>query len=79
MQTLWVLTGAHADYNQYGEYFIAAFKKKPSSSQLKKLGLYVYGDIEKEFYDALINECAVSGSDGVEYSLTEIKYGERFD
>lgn len=33
---VWILTEERNEYNQYGEYFIAAFKHKPSLAQLAK-------------------------------------------
>jgi len=34
---MWVVTTEYNDYNQHGEYFLAAFSKKPSFKQLKIL------------------------------------------
>lgn len=39
MNSVWVLTSEVNDYNQYGEYFEAVFKDKPTLEQLKELGL----------------------------------------
>lgn len=36
-KTIWVLTSMVNDYNQYGEYFISAFIKKPTEEELVKL------------------------------------------
>lgn len=36
---VWVLTSVVNDYNQYGEYFEAVFKSKPSFEQLRELGV----------------------------------------
>lgn len=33
--SIWVLTKEYNDYNQYGEYYIAAFKEKPSTEMIK--------------------------------------------
>ena len=35
--TIWVLTEEYNDYGQYGEYFVAAFKVKPTIKELQKL------------------------------------------
>lgn len=37
--TVWVLTEEHNDYNQYGEYFIAAFMEKPTVEKLMKFNM----------------------------------------
>ena len=37
MSKIWVLTRTHNDYNQHGDYFVAAFKKLPTLDQLEKL------------------------------------------
>lgn len=35
MNTFWVLTCAYNDYDQHGDYFVAAWLNKPTSDQLK--------------------------------------------
>lgn len=37
--TVWILTEEHNQYDQYGEYFIEAFKNKPNPEQLKGLSI----------------------------------------
>ena len=37
---VWLLTKECNDYNQYGEYFVAVFAKKPTSQQLSKLDIH---------------------------------------
>lgn len=37
--TVWILTEEHNDYNQYGEYFIAAFLEKPTLEKLMSLDM----------------------------------------
>ena len=37
MSKVWVVTREINEYNQDGEYFVAAFKSKPTFQQLKKL------------------------------------------
>lgn len=39
METVWILTDEHNDYDQYGEYFRAVFASKPSASQLMDCGV----------------------------------------
>ncbi len=34
---VWILTEEHNEYDQYGEYFISAFKEKPTHKQLTEL------------------------------------------
>jgi len=34
---MWILTIEYNEYDQFGEYFVAAFKEKPTFNQLKKL------------------------------------------
>jgi hypothetical protein len=36
MNTVWILTEEFNDYNQHGEYFLAAFKEKPGVEKLMK-------------------------------------------
>ena len=36
---IWVLTKAYNDYNQYGDYFVAAFASKPTAAQLEEYGI----------------------------------------
>lgn len=40
--TVWVLTKSVNDYNQYGDYFVAVFGKKPNIAGLAK----VMNDVE---------------------------------
>jgi len=34
MTKIWVLTRSHNDYNQHGNYFVAAFRRTPELEQL---------------------------------------------
>lgn len=34
MNKIWILTSEHNDYNQHGEYFLAAFAAKPTVANL---------------------------------------------
>ena len=38
---IWVITREENDYDQYGEYFVTAFLKKPTREQIIKLNLVV--------------------------------------
>lgn len=42
MSNVWILTREENQYDQYGEYFVAVFKDKPSESQLTEI-LTKYG------------------------------------
>ena len=37
--TVWILTEEHNEYDQYGEYFIKAFRLKPTHQQLSECGV----------------------------------------
>lgn len=39
---VWILTKEYNQYDQYGEYYIAAFANKPTPEQLIKLGINEY-------------------------------------
>lgn len=36
---VWILTEEYNQYDQYGEYFLAVFKNKPTAEKLKKFGI----------------------------------------
>lgn len=36
---IWVLTSEYNDYDQYGEYFVSAFREEPSAQELGKHGV----------------------------------------
>lgn len=49
--TVWVLTEEYNQYDQYGEYFCAVFKEKPTLEQLTEIGVtedYAVHCIENE-------------------------------
>ncbi len=46
---IWILTEAYNDYDQHGEYFVAAFANKPTKEQLAK------HDIHGEEADHVLN------------------------
>jgi len=37
--TVWILTEEYNEYDQYGQYFVAVFAKKPNHLQLLALGV----------------------------------------
>lgn len=37
MNSVWILTKEYNQYDQYGEYFIAVYKDKPSLEECKKI------------------------------------------
>ena len=39
MNSVWILTKEYNDYDQYGEYFVAVFKDKPTAKELKRLNV----------------------------------------
>lgn len=43
---VWVLTSEHNDYDQYGEYFLAVYKEKPSLKECESI-LLKHGIIDK--------------------------------
>ena len=36
---IWLLTEEYNQYDQYGEYFLSAFKDKPTQEQLEQCGI----------------------------------------
>lgn len=39
MQSVWILTTEHNDYDQHGEYFVEVFKEYPTLDQLRFAGV----------------------------------------
>ena len=39
MQSVWILTTEHNDYDQHGEYFVEVFKECPTLDQLRFAGV----------------------------------------
>lgn len=76
---MWILTSEYNEYDQQGEYFVAAFLNKPTKSQLVKAlkdDGYAYGLIDS-YADALLETgggrkdaeyCWYNLSEYVEYS-----------
>lgn len=61
---VWVLTRVCIDYNQYGEYFEACFKEKPTPEQVA----VIIGQSEDYW----------GSSPDDRYTLREIEYGQWF-
>lgn len=80
MKTLWVLTHQVNDYNQCGDYFVAAWRKKPTKDQLRT-ALHDLDSICPS--DELVNHVYTTGGrQGTEdywYTLRELKEGEIID
>ncbi len=49
MKSIWILTEEYNDYDQHGEYFLAAFKEKPSLEELKKYDYDHIGRVHNEY------------------------------
>ena len=47
MKKFWVITEAYNEYDQYGDYLVAVFHKKPSLEDLKKLKAYTKGKLDE--------------------------------
>lgn len=70
---VWVLTSQVNDYDQYGEYFEACFKEKPTPTQLAT----ITGESVQYWKDN-----PEGGRIGVAhgwYNMHEIAYGHKFD
>lgn len=71
---MWIITEEVNDYNQCGEYFVAAFDNKPTFQELKKLLPYEN--------DVTIGKLTRGGGrqevEDVWYYLTEVKNGELY-
>lgn len=70
---VWVLTSMVNAYDQYGEYFEACFKEKPTPEQLA-----VITGLTKEHWES--NPCGgrLEWEDEW-YNLHEIEYGQKFE
>lgn len=69
---MWIVTAEIADYDQAGEYFVAAYNKKPDFQQLKKLL-----NCESDVTIGKLTRGGGRRSDEYEwYNLIEVKNGE---
>lgn len=82
---MWVITGQYNDYDQHGGYFVAAFNKEPTRSQLLKL--FYKGDGENKNYSkeqhVFINHLSKGGgrigNAYCWYYLSEVKEGISYE
>jgi len=71
-ETVWIITEEFNQYDQYGEYFVCAFKTKPTVEELVGAGF--------DLSEAEFLQSTGGGRIGTEdswYSLREIPFGER--
>jgi len=72
---MWILTREINEYNQDGEYFVCAFKEKPTFNDLKKT--------LKGLSDVTIGKLTRGGGrqdfEGEWYYLSEVKDGELYN
>ena len=72
-ETIWVLTNAVSDYNQYGDYLIAVFTSKPTYEQLKS----VLDGYNSDFINKILNgETTEDWNNG--YGLYELEVGKKY-
>lgn len=80
MAKVWVLTSEYNDYDQYGEYFEAAFRTSPTLQQLSQI--FYETDIDQLTDDELMFLTHIKRGGGREkveskwYYLREVKEGE---
>jgi hypothetical protein len=69
---MWIVTASINEYNQEGDYFVAAYKDKPTFQQLK--------DLFPNAEDAMVGKLTRGGGrEGAEYEwfeLTEVAEGQ---
>jgi len=80
----WVLTRSHNSYDQYGEYFVAVFRGKPTHERLARVlaadGYHGMNDVMEALalLESLLNGTSgnsVDGSTGnITYDLSEVQY-----
>ena len=71
---MWIVTRAINDYNQYGDYFVAAFNNEPTFQDLKKL----LPDEDDVTIGKLIRGGGRQNFECNWYYLTEMKSGEKY-
>jgi len=77
---MYVLLREENDYNQYGEYFVAAWNRKPTPEEISKVTSI---PVDAEWNDKNIIDCIVNNSGNPTqnytwYSLVEYTEGERY-
>ncbi len=70
---VWILTSSYNDYDQHGEYFLAAFKDKPTKQQILD-----HCDIHSEFKKEGLVDHILSGGgrQNVEYQWFYLEHKE---
>ena len=58
---MWILTTEYNNYDQYGEYFVACWQKKPSKEQLLKAG------VDDHWEDKYVNHLLSNDGGRIEY------------
>lgn len=76
MESVWVLTREHNDYDQHGEYFVEVYKEKPNFEQLKAVVEDHYYEYEPKLEHVVGNLLRKGGdrikSESVWFHLKEI-------
>lgn len=70
---MWIVTSAFNDYNQYGDYFVAAYESKPTLGELKKI-------LPTKSDETLNHILSGGGRERTEdewFHLIEVKHGEK--
>lgn len=68
---MYILLREHNDYNQYGDYFCAAFINKPSVEEL----MHIINESE-EYCLQILNGIERKNGEDIWYKLTEYNEGE---
>ena len=73
---MYVITNEVNEYDQYGEYFVAAFNRKPTLDDLR----LTFKDKEnsESFFNHLLNGGGRVGYEHDWYNLREVKEGNYF-
>lgn len=77
MNTMWILTCEVNEYNQEGEYFVAAFLDKPSKDALRYV-LKWYGDATDSLLDHVLEGGGRIDSENLWFFLREVGEGRRY-
>ncbi len=64
--SVWILTSAHNDYNQYGEYLEAVFFEKPTGKDLEEY-------VEQQYIEHVLNGGGRVKYEDMWWSLVEYK------
>ena len=81
MSTIWVLTTAYNDYDQHGDYFVAAFPRKPTRKEFYDWW-YKDAEVDEDTAYAFVDHMLAGGGrrnyEYQWYELTEYKFGTKF-